>query len=713
MTTTPPFAEKIDFEMTHHGDTRNDVYHWMRAENWEEVLKTPKALDNKRREYLEAENAYTKSHMDACQKLTDTIGDELAARIIPNDSSVPSKHGDWEYWVDFRPQGNYPVYRRRHLETAEVQIIFDGDKEAEGKDFYDIHQVTHSPDHRYMTYAVDREGSEYYNIRIREILTGKEFTETVKKTSGYCVWAPDSSCFYYVELDNNHKPKKIKCHILNTPSKDDVLMYHEKDDGYFLNVGKSNSKEYIFIVSGNSETTEVQFFDAAKNGKDAELKLVRAREAGVEYSLHHRGDYFYIHTNLGGATEFKIMRTLVDQFEDTNWTDFYVPKDGITLESIDTLKTHMIREERANALTHVVVDNYNGQTYRVEMPDAAFELSSATGYEFDAKSFRIHYDTMAHPGIVFEVDLKTGEKKIIKERKLPNGHDASEYLVERAYINARDGAEVPATILRHKSVKADGRAPLHVYGYGSYGISSPSGFSKNAISLVDRGIVYAVAHIRGSNDKGESWHKDGKKLSKKNTFNDFIDVAEGLINMGYGKAGHVTIEGRSAGGMLMGAVVNMRPDLFGMVIAGVAFVDVLTTILDDTLPLTPPEWEEWGNPITDPEYYSYMKSYSPYDNIQKGVDYPMILAPAGLTDPRVTYWEPAKWIARLRDEAKGGPFLLKMNMGSGHFGTTGRYDQVRERADEYALLVHTLENQGYDMSVRVDYDAKSSSAKSY
>ena len=562
----PPTIKKIAKKISQHGTDRVDDYDWIRVENWKDVLQDPKNLGQEVREYLEAENAYTKSHFDKCSGLTKKIGDELVGRIIPTESSIPSKHDDWEYWVEYREKGNYPVYKRRHLKSGDEQMVFDGDKEAKGHEFFDIHGVNHSPDHKYMSYAVDKEGSEYYEIRVREIATGKEFSEVVPQSAGYCTWSTDCSRFYYIELDDNHKPKKVKCHVLGEDPAKDITVYHEKDDGYFLNIHKTNSGKFMMITSGNSETSEVQFFDADAKGQP-KLNMVRPREAGIQYSVHHHGDDFYIHTNKDGATEYKIMKTPVAKYQDKNWQEFLPARSDTTLEGIDLLKDYMIRYERHNALSQVVVSDYKGNEYKIEMPDAAYEMGGSTGYEYDTQKMRIHYDTMAHPGLTFEVDLKTGKKKVIKERKLPNGHDPSEYIIEREYIKARDGEEVPVTIIRHKSVKPNGKAPLHMYGYGSYGATSPSGFSKNAISLVDRGIVYAVAHIRGSGDKGEAWHKDGKKLNKKNTFFDFIDATEAMIEKGYGQKGKVTMEGRSAGGMLMGAVMNMRPDLYGFVIA--------------------------------------------------------------------------------------------------------------------------------------------------
>lgn len=705
----PPKAKKQDYALTQFGETRNDPYHWMRDENWQEVLHKPDVLKAEIREYLEAENKYAEDQFKKCEALTKEIGDELAARIVPDDSSVPAKDGNFEYWTEFRKGADYPIYLRRKTGSEDRDIIFNEEEEAKKHEFFDVAQVSHSPDHKYIAYAVDTKGSEYYDVRIRNLETGEEFAETIPLTDGGIIWSEDSQTIFYVEKDNNHRSKNLKMHHLGTDPKTDKTIYHEKNDGYNLGASKTRSGKYIMIHSGDSETNQTSFFDS--NDKDPKPKVIRPFEKGVLYSVYHHDDMFYIQTNKDGATEYKIMSTLVENYADDNWSEYLPHRDDVTIEGLIVLKDYMVRIERENALNRIIVDDYQGNEFELKVAeDAAYDLSAYGGLEYDTHKIRVDYETMADPGRLFEVDLKTGDKKVIKETTLPNGHDPKEYIVERFDITARDGEQIPVTLLRHKSVKPDGTAPLHQYGYGSYGIDAPSGFSRNAISIVDRGAVYAVAHIRGGGDKGEKWHHAGKKKTKMNTFTDFIDVTEALIKRGYGQQGEVSMEGRSAGGMLMGGVVNMRPDLYGSVIAGVAFVDVLSTISDGTLPLTPGEWEEWGNPITDRDYYDLLKSYSPYDNIQKKTKYPMIIAPAGLTDPRVTYWEPAKWIARLRDEAKGGPFLLKMNMGSGHFGSSARYDVVRERADEYAMCIQRWADRGYDMRLRVNYPEQKSDA---
>lgn len=710
---TAPPAKHEFYKVTQHGETRIDLYHWLRGQgmdDWKQVLQDPPVLDPDIRAHLEAENAYYEDHAKDFAALTQQIGDELAGRLIPDESSVPLPHDDWEYWRAYRDGGDYPVFMRRNLQDGAEHVLFDGDKERGESKFFDLGGIAHSPDHKYVAYGLDREGSEYFNVRFRDIETGKELPETLPMTSGGFVWSENSAQLYYIECDDHHRPKRVKCHVLGTDVADDHLVYEEPDDGFFLGLGKSQSDDYIYIHSAGKETSEVRYLDSSA-APDAEPVLIREREKGVEYDVDHHGDYFYIHTNDDGATEYKIMRAPVDDCGKENWTEIVPHNENVTIAGMIILKDFMIRMERERALPRIIVSDYNGQEYSIDFPDEAYTVSAAAGYEFDDDKIRLHYSSPSRPGVTYEFDLNTREKTVLKERKLPNGHDPDEYIVERKFIEARDGTDVPVTILRHKSTPCDGSAPLFQYGYGSYGISMDASFSSNAISLVDRGAIYAVAHIRGGGDMGKQWYLDGKKEHKLNTFHDFIDVTEALTDQGYGRKGHVAIEGGSAGGMLMGAVSNMRPDLYMTVVAGVPFVDVLNTISDPSLPLTPPEWEEWGNPIEDRDAYDTIKSYSPYDNIQDGVTYPAILATSGLTDYRVTYWEPAKWIARLREKAEGGPFFSKVKMNSGHSGSAARYEMVRERAEDFAFVIDRFEKAGYDMSLRVDYSAKKSQAR--
>ncbi|MAQ70899.1 MAG: S9 family peptidase [Alphaproteobacteria bacterium] len=705
MTVTPPIAKKIPHQITQHGDTRVDNYDWLRDPQNLEILSHPDLLDPEIRNYMVEQNNFTADQLKSVEKLTAEIGDDLVSRVVPNEASVPLRDGEWEYWSEYRQGGDYPIFKRRKQFSGGEEVLFDGDSEAKGFDFFHIASFQQSPDHKLVAYAVDVQGEEYFEIKIRDIATGKDFPGVISRAKDEFVWDGTSNRIFYVEYDKNHMQKKVKCHDVNeTDTSKDVELYHEDDDGMYMDVGKTQSGDYITITCYDSEMNEVRVFSSRED--KPESVLIRAREDGVKYDIHHKGDHFFIRTNVDGATEFKLMTAPVENPAFENWEEFLAARKNVTIEDIVTYENFMVRMERENALPKIVISDYQGRDIPLKFDDPAFVATVRKGYEFDTRVFHLKYETLINPGIEYQVVAETAEKHILKKKKLPNGHDPSEYILERFTLPSDDGEQIPVTLLRHKSVEADGSAPLFQYGYGSYGILSPNGFSTNAIAIADRGVVYAVAHIRGSADKGRAWYEDGKKLKKKNTFTDFINVTEGLIKMGYGKKGEVCMEGRSAGGMLMGAVANMRPDLYGSAIAGVPFVDVINTISDPSLPLTPPEWNEWGNPIKNKVDFEYMKSYSPYDNVRDDVKYPRMIFAAGLTDHRVTYWEPTKMIALLQEKAKGGPFCLKMNMGSGHFGSTARLDKVRERANEYAFAMEHLLDKGYDLTVRVDYAAK-------
>jgi len=700
---TPPSVKKIPHTLTQFKEVRNDPYNWIRGkkpDDWQQVLKDPSLLDPDIRKHLDDENSYFKSHAQNFDALTKQIGDELVGRVIPNDSTVPERDGDWQYWKEFRAQGDFPVFMRRNVHTNVDQAYYDGDKEKGDSSFFKLGDVGHSPDHKYIAYSLDREGSEYYTIRFREIETGKELEEEISFASPEIIWDKKASSIYYIECDDNHRPKQVKCHVLGTDPKNDPVVYQENDDRYYLHMEKSLSGDYIFFVSSAPETTEVHFLksDAVAGTQPT---LIQKREQGHEYHVSHHGDFFYIRTNDDGAVEFKVMSTPTKAFTKEHWVDVIPYNQTTIIEKILTFKDYMVRTEYTNALPSIVISDYAGNEYALKLPDEAYTAEPLAGYQYDTNKLRIDYNTPAHPGITYELNMATQKKSILKEKKLPNGHDPSQYIVERKFITARDNkTKIPVTLIRHKSTKTDGSAPLFQYGYGSYAANFPANFSSHAISLCDRGVIYAFAHVRGGGELGRKWYMNGKKENKVNSFTDFIDVTEGLIQHGYGAKGKVCIEGRSAGGLLMGAVTNMRPDLYAGVIAGVPFVDVLNTISDATLPLTPPEWEEWGNPIKDKAAYETIKSYSPYDNIGKDKTYPAILATAGLTDFRVTYWEPAKWIARLREKTKGGPFFMKTAMNAGHAGSAARYEKIRERAPEFAFIMQCFKQKGYDISFR-------------
>ncbi|MEX6634361.1 S9 family peptidase [Hyphococcus lacteus] len=695
MTTEDPFAdarsikapeiEKRPVEITQHGITRTDNYAWLRDEDWQEVLRDTSALDSDIKAVLDSENEYYAAVTADLEPVRKTLFAEMRGRIKEDDSSVPRKDGDWKYWVKYLDGGEYPIYMRAALDGSGEQVLFDGDKERGDSKFFDIGSITHSPDQKLMAYAVDRLGSEFFTIRVRNMETGDEYDETIESAdeSG-AIWAADSQSFFYVERDDNQRPKRVKLHRLGSDPANDPVIYEEDDDAFFLGVSKSQSGEYIFISSGSQITSESRFIRA--DATDLTPTLIAARENGVEYYAEHHGDQFFIMTNVDGAVDFKIVTAPVSSPGRDNWTDWLAHNEGSQIVTFTPFKDYLVRVERENALPRIVVSTYGGDSHTVSFDEAAYSLSMSSGFEYDTDEFRFTYESPSTPEQTFDYKMSDRSRTLVKTQNVPSGHDASLYVVERITAKGEGGAEVPVTVLRLKTTPMDGSAPALLYGYGSYGYAMPSGFSTTVLPLVDRGAVYAIAHIRGGADKGRQWYLDGKLAKKKNTFSDFAAAGDALIDAGFTAKKKIVIYGGSAGGLLVGATVNLRPDLFGGVIAAVPFVDVINTISDGDLPLTPPEWEEWGNPITSAEEYGWIAEYSPYDNI-KNTDYPPIMATGGLTDYRVTYWEPAKWIARLRDEATGGPFVMRMNMGAGHGGSAARFERLEETAHLYAFAL--------------------------
>lgn len=685
--TDPPIAHKRPVEIEQHDIKRIDNYGWMRDENWQEVLRDPGKLDAEIRQHLEAENTYYEKASGNLERLREQLFDEMRGRIKEADSTVPAADGDFAYAVRFRDGGEYPIFVRTPRNGGDETILFDGDLEGEGEDFFRIAAVDHSPNHELITYGVDRLGSEYYDIRIRAIETGEEFAETIPSTDGSAVWAADSKSFYYVERDDNQRPKRVKHHIVGTDPTDDLLVYEEADDSFFLYINKSQSDEYIMIGVRKGTSSEYRYLTADAEPGTEPVRIAPRLEDEL-YSVEHAGDYFYILTNAGDSVDFKIVRAPVSDPGRDNWEEWLPHEAGTYISGFVTFKDRIVRLERENALPRIVVSDYMQENvYELDFEEAAYNLGLSTGYEFDTSNLRFSYESPSTPEQTFDFDMESRERVLRKTQEVPSGHDPELYVVERIFITADDGAEVPVTVLRLKSTPVDGTAPLLLYGYGSYGATMQAWFSTNILSLVDRGVVYATAHIRGGAAKGRQWYLDGKFDKKKNSFSDFANAAEALQERGYGRKGETVIYGGSAGGLLVGATLNLRPDLFGGAIAAVPFVDVINTISDAELPLTPPEWVEWGDPINDPAAYETIAAYSPYDNIRSDTEYPPVLATGGLTDYRVTYWEPSKWIARMRDEATGGPFFLKMNMDAGHAGSAARFERLKERTHDYAFAL--------------------------
>ena len=685
----PPIAPRHPSRRTLHGVTITDDYAWLKDEKWQEVLRDPSLLDPEIRAYLEAENAYAEERLRPTQALQKALVAEMRGRIKEDDSGVPTPDGPFAYLWKFSQGGQHQQIGRTPRDGGEMATILDGDALAKSSDYFKFGGTRHSPDHTLEAWSADLRGSEYFTLRVRRWDTAEDLPDILTETSGSVVWGRDSSFFFYVRVDDNHRPLKVYRHTLGTAQADDVLVYEEKDTGWFTRIGESASGRFCVISGGDHDTTEERLIDLAI--PDAEPRLVAPREKGVRYSVADRGDELFILTNAGDAIDFRIATAPLAAPERANWRELVPHRPGTYILGIDLYAGHLVRLERTNALPSIVIrDLATGAEHTIAFDETAYSLDMIGGYEFDTTTLRFAYSSMTTPGEVYDYDMATRQRTLRKRQEIPSGHDPAAYVTTRIIAVAHDGAEVPVSILHRRDLVRDGRAPLLLYGYGSYGMAMPASFSANRLSLVDRGFVYAIAHIRGGSDKGWSWYLDGKREKKTNTFDDFVAAGHALIEAKYTSAGRIVGHGGSAGGMLMGAVANRAPDLFAGILAEVPFVDVLATMLDDKLPLTPPEWPEWGNPITDAAAFNYIRSYSPYDNVT-AQHYPAILAMAGLTDPRVTYWEPAKWVARLRATMTGGgPVILHTNMGAGHGGASGRFSRLDEVAIGYAFALDTV-----------------------
>ena len=682
-----PSAEKREHRVTNHGIELSDDYAWLRADNWQEVMqKGREVLADDIEAYLEAENGYTVKEMADTEDLQSKLFEEMKGRIKEDDSSVPAPDGPYAYGTRYVLGGQYPLYVRIPRDGGDEAILLDGNKEAEGEDFFRLASLSHSPDHNKLAWAVDTKGSEYFTIRIRDLSTGEETDDLIERTTGGVVWSEDSTHIYYTWQDDNHRPSRVFRHKLGTPQSADELLHEEADAGFFVGLGKSQSGNYIFIDCHDHQTSECYLLSAKDNA--SKPRLIAERETGIEYSVDEGQGILYILTNADEAEDFKLVTAAPTMSGRIHWKDLVPHQSGRLILSHSIFKEFLVWMERENGLPRIQIRSLrNGAQHAIAFEEDAYALGFHGSMEFDTDTVRFSYSSMTTPSRIYDYNMSSRSRTLRKEQEVPSGHNPEDYVTRRLMAPAHDGELVPVTLLYRKDTELDGSAPCLLYGYGSYGISIPASFSTTALSLVDRGFVYAVAHIRGGKEKGFAWYTNGKRNSKTNTFKDFISAGEFLVAEGYTSAGKIVAEGGSAGGMLMGAVTNMAPYLFSGILAIVPFVDVLNTMLDDTLPLTPPEWPEWGNPIASEEEYKYIAAYSPYDNVTEQA-YPAILAVGGLTDPRVTYWEPAKWVAKLREKrTDDNLLLLKINMGSGHAGASGRFDRLKETALEYAFAL--------------------------
>ena len=687
----PPQAKRVPETIDQVGRTRTDPYHWMKDENWQQVMRDPSILRADIRDYLEAENAYTKAHLETPNAtLCETLVSEMRGRIKEDDSSVPAIDGPYAYYSRYRKGEEYPVFARRNAEdafdeTAKETILFDGALEGKGKAYFDIGGLTHSPDHKLLAYSIDEQGSEYGTIRVREIETGLDLGVKIETSTGDVVWTRDSSAFYWVHKNENGRTDRVYRHNLKTHA--DTLIYTEADEGFFVGISESQSGDIVFITANDHTTSECHWISADETSSTG-LNLISARIPGHEYEVVHHGGAFYIQTNIDDAVDFKIMRAELGATHHKDWTEIVPHRPGSLLLGLHAVKDYLIRLERTDGLPRLIIRHRtDGTEHEIDFDEAAYALGLSNGYEYETDNVRFTYTSPSTPAQVFDYNIKTGTRDLRKTQSVPSGHNPSDYTVERLMATAEDGTQIPITLLRRQDTPIDGSAPLLLYGYGSYGMTIPAGFSVTRLSLVDRGFVFAIAHIRGSTAKGYQWYLDGKLEKKTNTFTDYVSVGRHLIKEQYTSAGRIVGMGGSAGGLLMGAASNLAPDLFAGIIAAVPFVDVLNTMSDASLPLTPPEWPEWGNPLEDADAYDRILSWSPYDQVAEK-PYPAMLITGGLSDPRVTYWEPAKWAAKLRFEApNAGPYYLRINMDAGHGGATGRFEGLKETALEYAFAL--------------------------
>ncbi len=684
----PPVAAKIPHRIEQLGRVRVDEYAWMKDENWQQVLRDPKALRADIRAHLEAENAYTKAVLAGTEQLQAQLFAEMKGRIKEDDSSVPAPDGKFEYSVRYDTGAEHPIHARRPRGRAEPEeVLLDEPALAKGKAYFHVGHAGHSPDHALFAWAADEQGSEYYTIRVKDLATGAEAGAPIESAYGDFAFSPDSRWLFWIWRDENARPAKV----FRRPARggEDVLVYEEPDEGMFLGVGVTADDSHILIHIGNQETTELRLIPAADPA--APPVVAEPRQVGVKYGLDHWGDRWVVRTNADGAVDFKLCVSQAAVPTKATWTDWIAHVPGRYITGFAAYADHLVRAERVNALDRLVVTARDGGEHVIAFDEEAYALNLEGGYEYETTTTRFVYQSPTTPRQWFDYDMASRERTLRKTQEVPSGHDPSRYVARRLTARAADGAEVPITLLMLKDAPQDGSAPVLLYGYGSYGHAMEPAFSIRNLSLVDRGWIWATAHIRGGSDKGWGWFLDGRKEKKTNTFTDFIACADHLIAERYASKGRIAAYGGSAGGMLMGAVANLRPDLWGAIIAAVPFVDVLNTMSDTSLPLTPPEWPEWGNPLEDAEAYDRIAGYSPYDQVRPQA-YPPILATGGLSDPRVTYWEPAKWVARLREATTGNaPILLKINMEAGHGGASGRFDFLKEIALDYAFAIWALE----------------------
>ena len=677
----PPVADKIPVSFKKFNDIRIDDYYWLKERENPEVI-----------DYLERENDYYEKMTSHTLDLQNKLFKEIKDKIKEDDESVPYFLNGYWYKTKYKEGLDYPVYTRfKDSLNNNEEILFDCNELAKKHDYFNLSNFQISPDNKIVAFSTDVVSRRLYSVQFKNLETGKVYSDKIINSSGSFAWANDNSTLFYTSRDvNTLRNDKIFKHVLNTDYKNDELVYFEKDETFYTNVSKSKSKKFIIISSFSTLTSEFQFLPA--DNINESFKLFNKRKRGVEYSINHYDDHFYIITNKDKAYNYKLMKTKISETSSENWTDVVEHRKNVLIEGIDIFKDHLVVSERVDGLNRINIKKWDdSENYFLNFDNETFSSNTTTNLDFNSKKLNYAYNSLNEPYSVIEFDMITKEKTILKQHKvLDKNFSKDNYVTERIWADSQDGNQIPISLIYKKGIKRDGSNPLLIYGYGSYGNTIDPSFSISRLSLLDRGFIYAISHVRGSEYLGRDWYENGKLLNKKNSFNDFVDSTKFLISEGYTSPEHCYAYGGSAGGLLMGAVINMAPELYNGVIAAVPFVDVITTMLDETIPLTTSEYDEWGNP-NQKEYYEYMMSYSPYDNVSK-LKYPNLLVTTGLHDSQVQYWEPAKWVAKLRDYKQDQNYLfLNTNMETGHGGSSGRFEAIKDLAKEYAFLFD-LEN---------------------
>ncbi len=673
----PPIAKIIPKILEKFGDTRIDNYYWLNDRENPEVI-----------DYLNKENAYYQKMTAHTKGFQKKLFEEMKARIKEDDESVPYLYNGYYYITRFETGKNYPIYsRKKGSLTSKEEILFDCNKLARGQAYFQLGGMSISPDNKLAVFSIDTVGRRIFDIRVKDLETGKILSDIIEKVSGSAVWANDNETIFYTSQDEvTLRSDKIFKHKLGTNQTEDVLVYFEKDETFNVEVAKSKSRKYLAIESSSTLTTEYQILEA--DNPDGKFRIFQKRVRGLEYSINHYDDSFYIITNADKATNFKLMKTLETATSKENWKEVIPHREDVLLEDIEIFKDFLVVDERTNGLNKIRIIPWGGEgEYYLPFESETYTAYTSTNVDFDTDILRYSYQSMTTPSSVIDFNMKTKIKEIKKEQQVLGGKfDKNNYTEERIWAKAKDGTKIPISMVYRNGLKKEGKNPLLLYAYGSYGHSMDATFSSTRLTLLDRGFVFAIAHIRGGEDLGRQWYEDGKLLKKKNTFTDFIDCSKFVIEQKYTSPEHLYAEGGSAGGLLMGVVANLAPELYNGIIAQVPFVDVITTMLDESIPLTTGEYDEWGNPNVK-KYYNYIASYSPYDNIKKQ-KYPNMYVSTGLHDSQVQYWEPAKWVAKLRSINNNDSVLfLDTNMKAGHGGASGRFEAIKELAKEYSFLL--------------------------